>query len=89
MKRVHIFISGRVQGVFFRAYTQDQAKRLNLYGWVRNTQDGRVEAVFEGGKKQLEEIIKWCRQGSPQSKVASVEVFWEEPEELKEFELKY
>ena len=90
MKRVRVFISGRVQGVFFRAYTQEEAKKLGIKGWVRNLPDGRVEAVFEGDEKAVEEMIKWCHKGSPQSKVEKVEVI-EEPYkgEFSDFFIKY
>ncbi len=76
--RAHVYISGRVQGVLFRAYTRDEARRLNLTGWVRNLADGRVEAVFEGDESALDAMISWCRKGSPYSKVEDVEVRQEE-----------
>lgn len=72
--KVKVIISGKVQGVFFRAYTKEKAEELRLKGWVRNTKDGRVEAVFEGVKEKVEEMIKWCRQGPPGSKVEKVEI---------------
>lgn len=88
--RAHVFISGRVQGVFFRAYTRDKAGELGLSGWVRNLRDGRVEAVFEGDKDRVEEMIKWCHQGSPYARVENVEVHWEEPlGESSSFEVRY
>lgn len=71
--RVRILISGQVQGVFFRAYTRQKALELGLKGWVRNTEDGKVEAVFEGPKEKVEEIVKWCWKGTPGSKVEKVE----------------
>ncbi len=90
MKRVHVFVSGRVQGVFFRAYTQKEAYKLGLKGWVRNLPDGRVEAVFEGEDSAVEEIIKWCHKGSPGAIVTKVEVI-EEPYkgEFSTFEIRY
>ncbi|MFN4196755.1 MAG: acylphosphatase [Caldimicrobium sp.] len=90
MKRVRVFISGRVQGVFFRAYTKEEAEKLGLKGWVRNLPDGRVEALFEGDEKAIEEMIKWCHIGSPASVVTKVEVV-EEPYlgDLKDFSIKY
>lgn len=90
MKRVRVFISGRVQGVFFRAYTKEEAEKLGLKGWVRNLPDGKVEALFEGDEKAIEEIIKWCHKGSPASVVTKVEVI-EEPYvgEFKNFSIKY
>ena len=87
--RVHLFISGRVQGVFFRAHTTQKARELGLAGWVRNTSDGRVEAVFEGPKEKIEEMLKWCWQGSPSSKVEKVEKVEEvEKEKLEGFEIR-
>lgn len=90
MRRVHVFISGRVQGVFFRAYTQKEAYRLGLKGWVRNLPDGRVEAVFEGENLAVEKMIKWCYKGSPGAIVTNVEVI-EEPYkgEFSTFEIRY
>ncbi len=78
MKRVHLLISGKVQGVFYRSRTKDMADRLNLAGWVRNLDDGRVEAVFEGSKESVERMISWCKEGSPASDVSHVEIA-EEP----------
>ena len=76
--RSHIFIEGRVQGVFFRASTREEACLLGLKGWVRNCWDGRVEAVFEGGKESVEKIIKWCKKGPPGAMVRNVELNWEQ-----------
>jgi acylphosphatase len=70
----HIVIHGRVQGVYFRAYTRDQARLLGLSGWVLNRRDGSVEAFFEGEKSRVEEMLAWCRQGPPTSRVERVEV---------------
>ena len=72
-KRFHVFISGRVQGVFFRANTWKQARSLGLSGWVRNLPDGRVESVFEGEASAAEAMLTWSRTGSPPSRVDSVE----------------
>ena len=76
--RVRAFISGRVQGVFFRAETQKQASRLGLTGWVRNLQDGRVEVLAEGEEQRVQHLIAWCRQGPPHSRVDRVEEFTED-----------
>ena len=73
MKRIHVYISGRVQGVFFRAETQRTATSLKLTGWVRNMDDGRVEAVFEGEPDEIERMLNWCHQGPPASRVDRVE----------------
>jgi len=90
MKRVRVIISGRVQGVFFRAYTKEEAERLGIKGWVRNLPDGRVEALFEGEDKAVEEMIRWCHRGSPSAVVTKVEVH-EEPYqgEFKDFKIRY
>jgi len=88
--RCHIFISGRVQGVFFRYYTQERAKSLGLTGWVRNLPDGKVEAVFEGEKEKIEKMIEWMRKGPPLAKVEKVDIIWEDfKDEFEDFEIKY
>lgn len=77
-KRLHIWISGRVQGVFYRANTVELAEQLKLTGWVRNLRDGRVEIVAEGEEEGLQKLLAWCRQGPPAARVISVET-QEEP----------
>lgn len=72
--RVHVFVSGKVQGVFFRSGTKDKAEEIGLSGWVRNLQDGRVEAVFEGEEEKVEKMVQWCRKGSEYARVTGVEV---------------
>jgi acylphosphatase len=70
-----VVISGRVQGVFFRAEALEAARRIGeISGWVRNTSDGRVEAVFEGDTADVEEMIRWCQNGSPPARVDDVAV---------------
>jgi acylphosphatase len=69
-----VVIHGWVQGVYFRAFTRDQARSLGLKGWVRNRRDGTVEAYFEGDKDKVDQMIAWCYQGSPSSRVEKVEV---------------
>ncbi len=76
MERVRIKVHGRVQGVFFRAHTQEKASSLGLTGWVRNTEDGGVEAMAEGDKKSLEALVSWCHSGPAAAKVNSVDVEW-------------
>jgi acylphosphatase len=78
--RVYLKIEGRVQGVYFRASTVQEAKRLGLCGWVLNSPDGSVEAIAEGAREVLEELISWCRHGPPGAKVTNVELRWEKPE---------
>lgn len=88
--RAHLIISGFVQGVFFRANTQEKALSLGLKGWVRNRSDGTVEAVFEGEKVKVEEMIGWCYKGPPGARVKDVSVKWEEyKEEFKDFDILY
>jgi acylphosphatase len=72
-KRYHVRISGRVQGVYFRANTRKQSQALGLTGWVRNLPDGCVEAVFEGEQKDAEAMLAWCRTGTPPARVDHVE----------------
>ncbi len=90
MKRVHVFISGKVQGVWFRSYTEAEAKKLGVKGWVRNLPDGRVEAVFEGEDSAVDKMVAWCHKGSPYAKVEDVEVI-EEPYkgEFADFKIRY
>lgn len=76
MQRVHLLISGRVQGVWYRASTRAEADRLGLTGWVRNLSGGQVEAVAEGPRSSLEQLVAWCRRGPPHAVVRSVEPTW-------------
>jgi acylphosphatase len=89
MKRIHVYISGRVQGVFFRAETQRTAKGFNLTGWVRNVPDGRVEALFEGDDTNVDKMLAWCHIGPPTAKVTEV-LTEEEPcsGEFRDFSIK-
>ncbi len=88
--RAHVFVSGRVQGVFFRVETRREANRRNVSGWVRNLPDRRVEAVFEGEKDDVEKLIEFCRRGPPGARVNHVEVRWERYiGEFKGFRIRY
>ena len=78
VKRALLVIKGRVQGVFFRATTQDEAVRLGLTGWVRNLWNGDVEALFEGEEETVKEMIVWCHHGPSYARVDKVEVKWDE-----------
>lgn len=90
MKTVHVIIEGRVQGVFFRDYTQRQAKELKISGWVRNLPEGSVEAVLSGKTKNIDTMIEWFHKGSPLSIVKSVDVEEVLPiEEISGFEIRY
>jgi acylphosphatase len=87
-KRAHVFISGRVQGVSFRWYTQHMAQKLDLTGWVRNLWDGRVEAVFEGPEEAIHKAVAWCHHGEPPARVEDVKVVYETPTgEFKSFRI--
>lgn len=85
--RAHVLVSGRVQGVGYRASTWDTAILLKLNGWVRNLRDGRVEAVFEGTGDRVEEMIRWCHKGPPTAVVQEVQVEYEPPEGLRGFQV--
>lgn len=71
---VHVIISGRVQGVWYRVSTKQKAEQLGVTGWVKNRVDGCVEAVFEGEEKIIEDMIKWCYTGPPNAIVKDVKV---------------
>ena len=86
--RAHVFVSGKVQGVGYRMSTEEVANELELSGWVRNFPDGRVEAVFEGTKEVVEEMIAWCRQGNPSAVVENVAVEYEAPQGMLGFEIR-
>jgi acylphosphatase len=87
--RVHLKIQGRVQGVYFRAAAVNQARRLGLTGWVMNCYDGSVEAVAEGIRAKLEELVRWCHQGPPGAVVKQVHTQWEEASnEFQEFRIR-
>jgi acylphosphatase len=75
--RVHVLIEGRVQGVFFRASARDEARARGLAGWARNLPDGRVEALFEGDKSALEDMLTWCRKGPPYAYVDQLDLDWQ------------
>ncbi len=72
--RAHLIISGEVQGVMFRQETKRRALNLNVKGWVRNRNDGTVEAVFEGEEQNVESMITFCKRGPPRAIVTDVKV---------------
>jgi len=74
--RAHVIISGKVQGVYFRAKAQEQAVGLEVSGWIRNRPGGTVEGVFEGNRENVEKLIDWCRLGPPRAIVSDVQVEW-------------
>jgi len=90
LARLHVVIEGRVQGVFFRAATRDEARARGLAGWVRNLPDGRVEALFEGDKRVLEGMLAWCHIGPPYAYVDRVEIDWQPYQgDLADFRVRY
>ncbi len=88
--RAHIFVSGRVQGVFFRQKTKQQAESLGIRGWVKNLDDGRVEAVFEGEEEAVEALVDFCKKGPKGANVAGVKIDREQfLGEFDDFEVVY
>jgi acylphosphatase len=81
-------VSGRVQGVFFRDTTRRRAEAVGVSGWVRNTPEGAVEAVFEGDPEAVEELVAFCRRGPGRAEVYTVEVTEEDPEGLTGFQVR-
>ena len=86
--RAHVFVSGKVQGVYYRANTRDRASEAGVDGWVRNLADGRVEAVFEGPEDDVESMVEWCHEGSPAARVEDVEAEYEETRGEDGFEIR-
>ena len=88
--RVHLYISGIVQGVFFRAHTRSVAQASDLSGWVKNLPDGRVEVIAEGRRDRITEFILWCHEGPAIASVDNVDVSWEEATgEFKDFAIRH
>ena len=88
--RIHIFVFGMVQGVFFRANTADTARRLGVTGWVRNVPDGSVEVIAEGEKETLEQLLEWCKRGPSAAEVSKVDFEWlEGSDEFSDFRIRY
>ena len=86
--RAHVFVTGKVQGVYFRQSTKRQAYSLDVTGWVRNLPDGRVEAVFEGDEDPVKVAVDYCHYGPRASRVEKVEIIWEKyTGEFKEFQV--
>ncbi len=83
--RKRVVVTGRVQGVFFRDSTRRVAQRHGVAGWVRNTRDGTVEAVFEGTPEAVERLVAFCRDGPPGASVNEIEVRDERPEGAQSF----
>ncbi|MBA3724543.1 MAG: acylphosphatase [Candidatus Levybacteria bacterium] len=87
MKQAHVFISGNVQGVGYRQFVKHTARKLDLTGWVRNTEDGGVEAVLQGEESMIEVMIEQCKKGPFMAEVAHCGFEWEEGESLAEFKI--
>ena len=88
--RAHVAISGRVQGVFFRSRTKREADSRDVKGWVRNRDDGGVEAVFEGEEEAVKAMVEFCKRGPLGAKVMNVDTMWEDyAGEFGEFEIRY
>ena len=85
----HVRLTGRVQGVFFRAWAQEQARALGVTGWVRNCQDGRVEAHVEGDEQAVEQIIEKMRSGPPSAQVEDLRVWEVEAFDYDDFEVRH
>lgn len=89
LTRVHLFISGQVQGVGFRAKAQRQAETLGVNGWVANLPDGRVEAVIEGEPALVDQLVDWCRSGPARATVTDVKISREPPAGESSFSIRY
>jgi acylphosphatase len=87
--RAHVYVTGRVQGVYYRASTRERAREVGVDGWVRNLADGRVEAVFEGSAEAVGSMVEWCHEGSARARVDDVDVEYEDPEGLDGFEVRW
>ena len=85
---VHLIAHGKVQGVWYRAGTREQALQLGLSGWAKNCPDGTVEIHAEGEKEILEQFINWCRKGSPAAQVSSLGIEWVESQGLTSFKIR-
>lgn len=74
--KAHVIVTGRVQGVYFRGNTMNEARKHNVNGWVRNLSDGRVEAIFEGKKEDVDKLIDFVSKGPSRAKVTDLELEW-------------
>ncbi len=89
MFQVHLIISGKVQGVFYRVVCQEVAQELGLTGWVRNLPTGQVEVLAQGEKEKIEKLIEWCKKGPSGARVNDVDVIWENiSEKVSDFSIK-
>lgn len=89
-QRVHLFVKGKVQGVFFRQALKVAAKKNNVKGWVKNLKDGRVEAILEGEDMDVSTLVEWCHAGSANARVEDIEIKNEKFKgEFSKFEVLY
>jgi len=86
--RAHVFVTGRVQGVYFRATTEERAESAGVDGWVRNLSDGRVEAVFEGSEEAVASMVEFCHEGPERARVKEVETEYGEPKGADGFRIR-
>jgi acylphosphatase len=90
MERLHAIVSGRVQGVFYRAWTQDTCAEMGLTGWVKNRSDGGVEILAEGARPKLDQLVRLCHQGPAAAQVTDVETeFSPAKGDLVNFQIRY
>jgi len=82
LKQVHIYIKGDVTGVGFRAWTKIQAKIIGVTGWIRNKEEGFIEAQIQGDEDKVNQIIELIKKGPPISHVSDIQLFWQEPKEI-------
>jgi acylphosphatase len=88
-EQAHVYVSGQVQGVFFRDSTREKAEQLGLAGWVKNLPDGRVEALFEGPIENVREMVRWCKEGPSHAEVEDVDAAFEASQgDLTSFEVR-
>ncbi|MGC8663393.1 MAG: acylphosphatase [Thermoplasmata archaeon] len=87
MERAHVIFEGHVQGIYFRAFVKERADKIGINGWVRNLSNGNVEAVFEGEKTKIDELIEICRTMHPLANVTKVKIDWETPEGFSGFKI--
>ena len=86
-KSIRIFITGSVQGMFFRQFVKDQAEKINIRGFIRNLEDGRIEIFIEGNKDSVDKMLEICKNGPPHAKIRSIEEKPEAFQDFKEFKI--
>lgn len=87
MPTVHLIIKGKVQGVFYRACAREEAEKLGITGWIKNTGEGNVEAMINGNQGDIDRYISWCWKGPSRARVENVEVIKVEDREFQEFKV--